>query len=201
MNRQQIDELYNADLMHYGVKGMQWGVRRDRRQAARSAAKAAQDNARSLVKERKAKSNARFDKMLKDMEADEKRINAKFDAIKDKKLSELDAQAKNKVDRFIGRTMTKKVVAMDREAAMIKNVAKHENKYLKRERQIKEAHKNDIRKLEQRLDQKHKSLVQQRVKGKPFPENMKNFLSIDKQLTNELVQGYLELDAKHGIKG
>lgn len=199
MNKQQIEE-HNANyLSHYGVKGMKWGVRKSR-QERREANRASRDRARGLRQQRKDTANKHFDDMRASISRREAAINKAYDKKLNDALKEHTAQSKGKLDRLIGQTLIKKMNNMDRSDAISKAIAYEESKYVANKRKRKAAHREAVVKLEDKMNRKWDAGIA-KTKGMSFKEASKVRSQLDKELLNETFMGYLEIDAKYGIKG
>lgn len=184
------------ELAHYGVKGMRWGVRKDRRQAAR----AVKQQHKQYVKDEttRRKLNAKLYKE-QDNEAWEKAFNKVYDkelALEKKRHQDIKESDVGSVKKFIQRA---KVTA---DFSGLKRAIKEADAVVKtREQDRKKEHTEAMRKLEKKLDKKHKALMNEHVKGQPLSTAVHNYLQIDKLITQELTEGYVTLDANFGRQG
>ncbi len=69
----QLREISDDELMHYGVAGMKWGVRRAQKQLSKATTKEDREKALSKLRDHKTKAAAKVEKLKKRMPELEKR--------------------------------------------------------------------------------------------------------------------------------
>ena len=88
------DYIYARDgeLMHYGVKGMKWGVRRASKQLSKATTNEERDRAISKLEKHRSKASAKIDKLTKKQPKLQKKV--------DKAIQKNDVKAA-KIDRQV----------------------------------------------------------------------------------------------------
>lgn len=182
--------MTDNNLQHHGVKGMKWGVRRDRRHAENRALREQSKRVGKAVRARKEKE---ADQWLKDYS----KTVRKGMAIEKKKYKDIDAMQINR-----GKKAVKKLkVFMDHTYDHDRAIRAADKNLRAKRKADKGKKREETFALEKKVDAKFRKLYNQKVKGKPFFEGMKNYFEIDHQTTLELNQGYLDLDEKYGRRG
>lgn len=186
------------ELQHYGVKGMRWGVRKERK-AARAAAKAEEREHRAKVKDlkaqRRAKANSDIDKEFDEMGRKEQAAYAKIASQEAKQLAEIDATAKNRIDRMIG----KHFVKSNAEALRMNVTSKIEDEYITKYKAEKNAQKKEKYQKLHEIEQKYLDRYEKEVSGKPFFEGLKISNRLDVEQARESQLAMLEIEARTGL--
>lgn len=177
-------------LSHYGVKGMKWGVRRDRRSGGGlrggtgllSTKRAASDaKVKSLRKQASAKKNERWDNDLKSMRSQERAAYRKLDATLKKDLKAIDSSSHGKAKKFLQKFLKKRAHA--RETSNV--IEKVESSYVKgekaRKRTNRKAKQEAAEKLDNQMSKLWQNMYNSRVKGKGLLEGVKALRDLENE--------------------
>jgi len=183
-------------LTHFGVKGMRWGVRKDRSSGGKGKLgdnPSGGQRAKDLKKQIRAKRMATFSSDLKTMQTAENKAYAKIDAALKKDISSLEAQSKGKLDRFVGTAALKGSANIDK----FHVVDMVETKYISEQVKKREKYQKAKQKLDTKLANKWAERFDKEVKGKKFLEGLKALRKLDREMSEESVLAFLELELEH----
>jgi len=210
--------VLHGDISHYGVKGMQWGIRRKRGSGGRVGTKVVTPmhgrrraslasveghsgkntaTVKGLKSQIKAKKAARWEKDQAEMNTKEDAAYAKLDATLKKNLAKIEAGSKSRVDKALGKFFTKQ-----NDAAIRDNVVgKLEDAYIRKEKARKKTTNKAKRAAEHKLDTELSTrwtkMYDAAVKGKSPLEAFKAYAKMDKAFSQMAKERWLALDLEH----
>lgn len=189
-------EQAKAELMHFGVSGMKWGIRKavqkaDARSAIKSGVNPFHPKAKKLNALRdKVKSGEwkRFDKMG----ADIKKMDQKMDVFKNKKMSEIDKGEGS----FLGKALKRYKLNAKIEDARAVKLGKREEQWEKGEKGRNARVKAKQDKAATRITEEARAAIKAASKRGNIFERIRNTQKLDLEYTMKLQEEMFRIDAE-----